>query len=58
VLLEVRDIALQAQSFEFAVRRDQQSPARSFIAATRLDSNKPIFYQVDSPDSVAATDFV
>ena len=32
VLFEVRDIALQAQRFELAMRRDQQRSARSLIA--------------------------
>ena len=58
VLLEVHEVALQAQGFEFAVRGNQQSSARSFVAAARLDADKAVLHQVDAADGIASADFV
>src|ERR1700720_1171088 len=48
VLLEVGDIALQAESLQFPMRRNQQGSARSLITATRLDAYKPVLDQIDA----------
>ena len=49
MLLEVCDVALQAQRFELAMRRNQQRSARGLIAAPGLDPDKPVLDEIDRP---------
>ena len=50
----MRDIAFQAESFEFAMGCDQQSSAGSFVASTRLDPHEPIFHESTRPIALRA----
>ncbi len=58
VLFEVRDIALQAQGFEFAMRGNQQSAAGSLVATARLDSDEAVLHQINPSDGISPADFV
>src|SRR5580698_520288 len=58
MLLEVQQIAIKAKGLVFVVSGKQQRASRSFVAATRLDTNKAILHQIDAADSVASADFV
>ena len=52
MLLEVQQVAVEAQRFEFAMRGREQRAARSFIAAARLDADKAILDQSMRPTAL------
>ncbi len=56
--LKCDEVALQAQSFEFAVRGNQQRSARRFVTAARLDADETVLHQVDAADGIASADLV
>ena len=58
MLLEVEQVAIEAEGFEFAVSGEQQGASRSFVAAARLDADEAVFDQVDASNRVASADFV
>ena len=58
MLLEVRDVAVEAQRFQFAVSGDQQRAAGRFVAAAGLDSDEAVLHHVDAADGIASADFV
>src|SRR4029077_2603017 len=58
VLLEVQQIAIEAEGFEFAMSRKQQRASGSFIASARLDADETVLDNIDASDRVASADFV
>ena len=58
VLLEVRQLAIETERFQFAMRRQQQRAAGRLVAAARLDADEAVLDQVDAADSITRTDFV
>ena len=58
MLLEVQQVAIKTESFEFAVSGQQQRASGSFIAAARFNADKAILDQVDASHRVASADFV
>ena len=58
VLLEVRQVAVEAQRFQLAMRGEQQRSAGRLIAAARLDADEAVLHQVDAANGVARADFV
>src|SRR5262245_62373917 len=54
----MRRLAVEAERFQFAQGREQQSPSRSLIDAARFHSDQTVFYQVDAATAVAPADLV
>src|SRR6476661_4356650 len=54
----MRDIAFQAERFKFAMAGNQQGSARSLVTPARLDTHKPVLYQIDSADRIASANLV
>src|SRR5258708_14987188 len=58
VLLEMQQVPIEAEGFEFPVGGEQQRASWSFVAAARLDADEAVLDQVDASNRVAPSDFV
>jgi hypothetical protein len=58
VLLEVQQVAIKAEGFEFAMSGQQQRASGSLITPARLDADETILDQVDAPHRVPPANFV
>src|SRR5260370_26671466 len=58
VLLEMQQVPIEAEGFEFPVGGEQQRASWRFVAAARLDADEAVLDQVDASNRVAPADFV
>src|SRR5207245_5532407 len=57
-LLQVRGFAIDGETFEFAMRRDEQRAAGSFVCAARFHADQTVFDEVGAANAVTGGDVI